>query len=947
MQYTMAPGLSSQCCVKADNSELTLVSANVRGFHTNIAELTHSVINRHRADVVFVCETFLDDNVPPSYARIRGYSAWIRKDRSTQGGGVAFCHKETVNAQVVEPPVPVPCELELLTLKITDSDGKGLLCVGCYRPPSQGAALLDFLTVNLDSIMTASQCDRVVIIGDLNQHRVRDAFTTLLVVHDLHNRVTFPTHISGSSLDPVVTDLPSHTVQCQPLDFVGTSDHVAVLTRILFRRPREESYTRTLWKWEAANWRALRASLRRTDWEEVLCGNTDQQVRRFTELLLALQERWVPHSKHSTKPSDLPWFGPECRAASDAKYRAWRAYKRHPTARNRQMHREAAQRMRNTQEWALEHWKECLRGKLRGGQVGTKRWWSLVKEQQGESRESTIPSLLREDGGVAHSALDKANLLATHFARKMCIPDPERTPPTLPDIVRVKLVLVKTSESEVKGILLKVDENKAVGPDNISPRLLRQCADELASPLSTLFNHCLQTSTWPKAWKTSNVVPVHKKGGKSEVKNYRPVSLLSVLSKALETVVVSRVTDHLERHHLLCTRQFGFRQGRSAADLHLLLSSELSAALDQGKTTAVVALDIEGAFDRVWHEALVTKLRAAGIDGALLPLLRDYLKDRHLRVTVSGRESEVQPIRAGVPQGSCLGPLLWNIYINDMLHLIPRTKAYADDVTLTQSYVPEEEKNITAQLNNNLSRIIAWGNMWQVRFASHKTQLLIVSRSSASLQLNFNGDALAPGDEMEVLGVTYDRKLTFSSHIERLARQASGKLASLRRMSWLLDGRGLELLYKAQVRSSLEYAGLAWGGAATKHLALLDKVQDRAARLIRGSRAGPVPHLHTLQHRRDVAGLTVVFKIQEKHVSHLQELRQSHRRAQVTTRAVVLAPRELLQPWCRTWHHQRQFINTYVGWWNTLLAAQTNFAGVSIQGFKELVNDWLLRQAQP
>ena len=190
----MAPGLSSQCCGKPDNSELAIVSANVRGFHTNIAELTQSVIIKHRADIVFVCETFLDNSVPTSYARIRGYSAWLRKDRSTQGGGVAFCHKESVNVQVVEPPVPVPSELEILTLKIIDSDGKGILCVGCYRPPSQGTTLLDFLTVNLDAMLTASQCNSVVIIGDLNQHRVRDAFDTLLVVHDLHNYVTFPTH---------------------------------------------------------------------------------------------------------------------------------------------------------------------------------------------------------------------------------------------------------------------------------------------------------------------------------------------------------------------------------------------------------------------------------------------------------------------------------------------------------------------------------------------------------------------------------------------------------------------------------------------------------------------------------------------------------------------------------------------------------------------------------
>ena len=136
---------------------------------------------------------------------------------------MAFCYKETLNVQAVVPSVPVPSDPELLTLKIIDSDGKGLLCVRCYRPSLQGTALLDFLTDNLDSLMTKNQCERVVIIGDLNQHIVRDAFNTLLVVHDLHNHVTCPTHISGSSLDPVVTDLPHRTVQCLPLDFVGTS----------------------------------------------------------------------------------------------------------------------------------------------------------------------------------------------------------------------------------------------------------------------------------------------------------------------------------------------------------------------------------------------------------------------------------------------------------------------------------------------------------------------------------------------------------------------------------------------------------------------------------------------------------------------------------------------------------------------------------------------------
>ena len=127
-------------------------------------------------------------------------------------------------------------------------------------------------------------------------------------------------------------------------------------------------------------------------------------------------------------------------------------------------------------------------------------------------------------------------------------------------------------------------------------------------------------------------------------------------------------------------------------------------------------------------------------------------------------------------------------------------------------------------MNTTLSRIASWGSKWQVKFASSKTQLLIVSRSSTALRLTLEREALLLWDEVEVLGVTYDSALTFRHHIERLAREVSGKLASLRRVLWLLDGKGLEILYKAQVCSSLEYSCLAWGGAASRHRSFLDRM---------------------------------------------------------------------------------------------------------------------------
>ncbi|KAK4319484.1 hypothetical protein Pmani_009587 [Petrolisthes manimaculis] len=802
------------------NSHYPYPQANVRGFHTNVGELTHRFVQANKADIVFVCETFLDNNVTSGYARIKGYSSWVRKDRSTLGGGVALCFKNSLRVVVLDTPI----------LQIWKS---------------------------------------------------------------------------GSSIDPVVTDLPSHEIQCSSMGPVGSSDHEAILTKITFKRPRDESITRTLWQWESADWCQLRNSLEQTDWESVLQGDVDQQVEQFTETLLSVQNRWVSHKQHRTKATDQPWFGPQCCTASNDKYRAWRRYKRHPTRHNRTLLRAATARLVTTQAWAREQWEECLR----------KKWY--------------------------YSPLDKR-----HFARKMAVPDPTRAPPSLPVVAGGKLTSFSLSEAEVRASLSALEEVKAVGPDGVSPRVLRRCSKELTSPLTKLFRAILHHNQWPRLWKTSHVVPVHKKGSRSEVTNYQPVSLLSVISKVLEGIITQRLTTHLEEQYLLSERQFGFRKGRSAADLNLLLVNEWSDARDQGRPTAVLALDIVGAFDRVWHPALVERLYAAGLSGGALKLLRHYLLERHLKVVHNGLQSPPCNIEAGVPQGSVLGPLLWNIYVNDLLNLVPSAKAYADDVTVSVSFAPGDETSTISHLNTILHRLEIWGRRWQVSFAPHKTHLIVVSRTRHDIRLFFDGAFLAPSKELKILGVTYDDKLTFKLHIMQLARTTAGQLASLRRISWLLDNRRRELLYKAQIRSTLEYSCLAWGGAAPSHIAVLDKVQRRAERIIWDGQQRQPGALQCLQHRRDVAGLTTFFKAQVRRTPHLNQLRQAERRTEVFTRTVAAEPGALALHRSHSTHHQRQFTQVYTRLWNYLLASDscpnhlTNNT-VGLQRFKVLVHRWL------
>ena len=236
----------------ARRDKLTILSANVRGMQTNIGDLTHSHVLPHNPDVIATVETFLNSSIPTNFGQLQDYTTWHRRDR-TRGtfGGVAVCFKKSLPVQVVE--VDIPDHLEIMFFKWTHNMEAVLICV-CYRPQWQGSEPIDFLSTNLDAILYQQACKHLIVVGDLNQLRVARAFDDLLTNFGLVNHVNFPTHISGSSLAPVITDLAEELVTCRPLGHVGSSDHVAILTTIKMRVDRDEPTLRTNWLWQRANW---------------------------------------------------------------------------------------------------------------------------------------------------------------------------------------------------------------------------------------------------------------------------------------------------------------------------------------------------------------------------------------------------------------------------------------------------------------------------------------------------------------------------------------------------------------------------------------------------------------------------------------------------------------------------------------------------------------------
>ena len=357
----------------------------------------------------------------------------------------------------------------------------------------------------------------------------------------------------------------------------------------------------------------------------------------------------------------------------------------------------------------------------------------------------------------------------------------------------------------VKKVITNLDSSKASGLDCISVVVLKNCEPELSCILAKLFNKCMKESCFPYCWKVSSVVPVFKNvGERSTAKNYRPVSLLSVVSKVFEKLVNNRIVDHLEKCAFFSDLQYGFSSSRSIADLLTVVSDRIARAFNRSGATRAVALDISKAFDRVWHAGLLHKLKSYGISGQIFGLISSFLSNRWLRVVLDGKSSQEYPVNAGVPQGSILGPTLFLLYINDLPdEAICNIAIYADDTTLyskcDQASDLWQQLELASELESDLRDTVGWGRKWLVDFNAEKTQLVSFDRSknTGASDVIMDGSVLEEKTSFKMLGLTFSCKLDWGFYIVSIAKTASKKIGALIRSMKFLSPEVALYLYKS------------------------------------------------------------------------------------------------------------------------------------------------------
>ena len=407
----------------------------------------------------------------------------------------------------------------------------------------------------------------------------------------------------------------------------------------------------------------------------------------------------------------------------------------------------------------------------------------------------------------------------------------------------------------VTDVLRKMPENSATGPDGISTRLLRECAEELAEPVLHLFETIVDEGKWPTVWREHWIVPIHKRKIVFLGSNYRGVHITSQLSKAIERLLQRLYAPFLADSIAFGPNQFAYAKGKGARDAVALLVLTWLLGFDNKKKFVLYCSDVTGAFDRVRKELMEKKLNAKGVHPKVCAVLSSWLEERQAVVVLAGAQSRQYALRDMLFQGTVVGPPLWNLFYEDARDPVRAEDfvevVYADDMNAFKEF-PLATPNAEALQHGRAvqSKVHDWGRANQVAFDPAKESLHVISRR--------DGDDTT----FRILGILFDSKLTMGATVAELALATRWRIASLFRARRYLAVGDLIMAYKGQVLSFLEYRTAAIYHAAQSTLGHLDRLQDTFARELGMTAVELLLHfaLAPLETRRDIAMLGLIHR---------------------------------------------------------------------------------------
>lgn len=800
-----------------------------------------TLLSTTQPSIVIGSESWLHDSIANFEVFPPGYDAY-RSDRNTQGGGVFILINELLQSGELSATFH---HSESVWCKVRLNNGKCFALGSFYRSPSStNPESFDELSRFLNTI----NCD-FILGGDFNMPLVAwnngkpvfsdssslsSSFSELITTNDLTQFVSECTrqgHSSASMLDLIFANSASllHDVVVIP----GISDHdcvVATYSNTSLKSAHKQP--RKVYFYERGDYASLSRELCLfyPEFCEVAESlNIDELWSVFRDKLMNLVEEYIPSKLvTSRRCNDKPWVNKEIRTLISRKRRLYAAYLKNRKQSVSEQMRDISYKIKHSIKVKKEKYISSLDVAFKNN---PKEFWKFIKVNNKEV--NAIPNLL-VNGEAVFDDYEKASSFNSYFKSVFSNTCANQLPVT-PDLPYENMPMVTVTYNGVLKLLSNLRNNSAGGPDGIPTKVIKACPHEIANFLVVLFNKSLHSSSVPTQWKTAGVVPIHKSGPKHSIQNYRPISLTSVCCKTLEHIIYSAVMKHLQNNAFFSHAQHGFRSGLSCTTQLVEFCHDLFYSYDSGFQVDCIFLDFRKAFDTVPHDLLLYKLSSLCIHPAIVDWIKNYLSERTQHVMINGIRSTGITVTSGVPQGSVLGPLLFLIYINDIVQgLQCNVRLYADDCVIYRNIINERD---IISLQIDLNTIQTWCSTWCMSLNGAKCQFISFTRKRLPVRSEYHLDdiSLERVQHYKYLGVYFSENLSWTRHIEHVTLKASRMLNLIRRNFHQAPRSVKEQLYNTNVRPILEYACAAWDPDTFCLVNKLERIQNRAARFVSGN----------------------------------------------------------------------------------------------------------------
>ena len=737
-----------------------------------------------------------------------------------------------------------------------------------YRPPSYSSLENTYLINFLQEFCVGKE---VIILGDFNLPTIdwstEDAlildydsltmeFTNCFNFIGLHQWVNFPTFFpSGNILDLVLSTEEDRIYNVQGLSPLPGCGHIPIIFDYLFMLDSGDGNGRRSDKraWFRGKYYSINTHLSRFDWDyEFHHLSADAMLEQLLNLISPLIEAYVPLCVYSPPK---PMLNPPKTLKRDRRL-AWQHFKntrsfygRHSEESSQALsyYNTINQRFKNYFITSQVNYERNLVANLK---TNPKSFHRYIRNKKVGT--PSVGPLKRPDGLLEEGCGAMAELFVDSFASVFKNDHPV---PSAHQHFYGSLESVNINITNVTEKLCVLDSDSSMGPDGLHPMLLKSCP-ALAYPIYKIFASSLQTGTLPHQWKLSEIVPLFKRGSRSDPLNYRPISLTSVCCKTLERIVVEHMYHYLEENHILSEDQYGFRRGRTVDDQLLLTYDFVTSEVDKGNVVDVVLFDFSKAFDVVNHAILLDKLKNLGISGTLLSWIASFLQDRTMYVSVSGSASSPRAVLSGVPQGSVLGPLLFLVYVNHLPSSIRQNcKIFADDLKIYLKICPSSPMSLAtgaSSCQHDIDNIYSVATSWGLDLNREKCVVLRFHRGAVAWQeigalahYTLTDQTISMVTSHKDLGVTIDSSLRFHLHIRSIVNKASGLSTNLLRSTLCRSPDFMISLYKTHIRPLLEYSSCVWNTGYIGDLRMLESVQRKWTKHIDG--LGELPYSERLQ----------------------------------------------------------------------------------------------------